>query len=101
MHFKKGDNVVVIAGKDKGKTGKIAKVLRDAHKVVIEGLNLTKRRERPRKEGQKGQTVSVAMPIHASNVMLVSPKSGARTRIRRIEEKGVSKRVSVKDGSGI
>lgn len=96
MYLKKGDNIIIIAGKEKGKTGKIIRVLRSKNKVVVEGLNTAKHRERPKKEGQKGQTVSVAMPIHTSNIMLVT-KSGKRTRICKRLEEGRSIRVSKKD----
>ncbi len=68
MKLKKGDNVIAIAGKDKGKKGKIVKVLVEANKVVVEGLNMMKKHQRPRKSGEKGSTIDVAMPIHASNV---------------------------------
>ena len=68
MKVKKGDNVTIIAGKDKGKTGKIIRVLTQKNKVVVEGTNMMKKHQRPRKSGEKGQTLSIAMPIHASNV---------------------------------
>lgn len=68
MKLKKGDNIIVLTGKDKGKKGKILKVLPKLDKVIIEGINMTKRHQRPRKENEKGQTVSVPMPIHVSNI---------------------------------
>lgn len=68
MKIKKGDSVKIITGKDKGKTGKIVRVLVKENKVVVEGINMMKKHQRPRKSGEKGQTVSIAMPIHASNV---------------------------------
>ncbi len=68
MHVKKGDNVIMIAGKDKGKTGKIIKSLPKLDRVVVEGLNLHKRRLRPRRQGEPGQTIEKAAPIHVSNV---------------------------------
>lgn len=68
MHVKKGDNVIILAGKDKGKKGKVVRALPKENKVVVEGLNVTKRHQRPRKTGEKGSVVSMAMPIHASNV---------------------------------
>ena len=76
MKLKKGDNGIVLAGKDKGKKGKIVKVLVSANKVVVEGLNMTKKHQRPRKSNEKGQMINMAMPIHASNVMIVDPKTG-------------------------
>ena len=68
MKIKKGDNVKIITGKDKGKSGKVARVLVSENKVIVEGLNMSKKHQRPRKSGEKGSVISVAMPIHASNV---------------------------------
>ena len=81
MKLKKGDNVIVITGKDKGKKGKIVRVLKDANKVVVEGINMTKKHQRPRRSGDKGQIMNVAMPMNASNVMIVDPKTGKGSRI--------------------
>ncbi len=66
--MKKNDNVKIITGKDKGKSGKIVRVLVKENKVVIEGINMMKKHQRPRKTGEKGSMMNVAMPIHASNV---------------------------------
>jgi large subunit ribosomal protein L24 len=68
MKLKKGENIIVITGKDKGKKGKIARVLVAENKVVIEGINMMKKHQRPRKSGEKGTKIDMAMPIHASNV---------------------------------
>ncbi|MEK7113585.1 MAG: 50S ribosomal protein L24 [Patescibacteria group bacterium] len=68
MKIKKGDNVLVITGKDKGKKGKIASVLKSKDRVVVEGINMMKKHQRPKKSGEKGSVMSVAMPIHVSNV---------------------------------
>ncbi len=68
MKLKKGDNIIVLTGKDKGKKGKIAKVLVKENKVVIDGINMMKKHQRPRKSGEVGSMVNKAMPIHASNV---------------------------------
>ena len=68
MHIKKGDNVVIITGKDKTKKGKVVRVLVKENKVIIEGLNMMKKHQRPRKSGEKGSIKSIEMPIHASNV---------------------------------
>lgn len=81
MKIKKGDTVVVLTGKDKGKKAKVLEVLRDKNKVVLEGLNMYKKHERPRKQGQKGQVVERPMPIHASNVALFSDKDKKGVRI--------------------
>ena len=68
MKIKKGDNVIIITGKDKGKKGKIINVLVRENKVIVEGANMMKKHQRPRKTGEKGTMVNIAMPIHASNV---------------------------------
>jgi large subunit ribosomal protein L24 len=72
MKIKKDDNVIIITGKDKGKKGKVLRVFRGdtkhAEKVIVEGANMLKRHQRARKEGQKGEVVSVAAPIHISNI---------------------------------
>ena len=68
MKIKKGDNVKLITGKDKGKSGKIVRVLVKENKVVVEGLNMMKKHQRPRKSGEKGSMINMAMPINASNV---------------------------------
>lgn len=81
MKLKKGDNIVIITGKDKGKKGKIVHVLVSENKVIIEGLNMMKKHQRPRKSGEKGTMKDKEMPIHASNVMIVDPKTDKGTRI--------------------
>lgn len=68
MKIKRGDNVIIITGKDKGKKGKTVRVLVRENKVIIEGLNMMKKHQRPRKSGEKGTMINIAMPIHASNV---------------------------------
>ena len=81
MKLKKGDNVIIVTGKDKGKKGKIAHVFPAENKVVVEGLNMMKKHQRPRKSGEKGQMINIAMPINASNVMIVDPKTGKGSRL--------------------
>ncbi len=71
MHVKKDDNVIVITGKDKGKSGKIVRAFPKENKVIIAGVNLKKKHERKKKEGQKGQVIEKPAPIDASNVRLV------------------------------
>ena len=68
--LKKGDSVVIISGKDKGKSAKVIKVLPDAEKILVEGIAIKKMHRRPRKSGQKGEVVSAPSPIHISNAML-------------------------------
>jgi large subunit ribosomal protein L24 len=81
MKLKKGDNIIIVTGKDKGKKGKIVHVLVKKNKVIIEGLNMMKKHQRPRKSGEKGTMKSIEMPLHASNVMMLDPKTGAATRL--------------------
>ena len=68
MKIKKGDKVRVIAGKDKGKIGVVLKALPKLSKVVVEGVNISKKHQKPTRSGSKGQIVEIAMPIHVSNV---------------------------------
>ena len=79
MAIKKDDNVIILAGKNKGMTGKVIKSLPRENKVIVEGVNMLKRHQRPRKEGQKGTVVDKAMPIHVSNVALASDVSAKKT----------------------
>jgi large subunit ribosomal protein L24 len=81
MKLKKGDNIIIVTGKDKGKKGKIVHVLVKENKVIIEGLNMMKKHQRPRKSGEKGTMKSIEMPLHASNVMMLDPKTGTATRL--------------------
>ena len=74
MHVKKGDKVIVIAGKDKGKSSTVVSVLREKNRVVLEGLNLMKKHVKAPKPGTKGGIVEIAMSIHASNVKLADKK---------------------------
>lgn len=81
MKLKKGDNVSIISGKDKGKKGKIIEVLKKEGRLIIEGINLRKRHTKPKKNGEKGQIIEKPTPIHISNVMLICPKCGKATRV--------------------
>ena len=80
MRLKKGDTVKVIAGKEKGKTGKVLKVVADKNKVVVEKLNFVKRHQKPDAKG-KGGIVEKEAPIHSSNVMLICSKCDVATRV--------------------
>ncbi len=73
MKIKKNDQVVILTGKDKGKKGKVVRVIPKENKLVVEGLNLVTKHVRPRREGEKGQIIKIARPIPASNVMLICP----------------------------
>ncbi len=91
MHLKKGDKVIVIAGKDKGKSSVVAKVLREENRVVLEGLNMMKKHIKAPKAGDKGGIVSVAMPIHASNVKLAD-KATKVAKKEKVAKKVVTKK---------
>ena len=82
MKLKKGDKVIVIAGKERGKSSTIVRVLPRENLVILDGLNLAKRHRRPSAQNRKGQIVDRAMPMHASNVMVIDPKSGKGTRVK-------------------
>ncbi|RYG20581.1 50S ribosomal protein L24 [bacterium] len=96
--IKKGDLVVVISGKDKGKTGKVARVLVEDQKVLVEGINLVKRHTRPTPKVQQGGIIEKEAPIYASKVMPVDPKTGKGTRVRFKTEGDKKVRVAVKSG---
>ena len=81
MKVKKGDNILVIAGKDKGRTGKIIRSLPKEAGVLVEGINLKKKHVRPKKQGEKGQIVQIPAMIDVSNIKIVCPKCGKATRI--------------------
>lgn len=99
MKLKKGDKVIVIAGKERGKTSTIVRVLPRENLVILDGLNLARRHRRPSAQNRKGQIIDRAMPMHASNVMIVDPKGGMPTRIKLSRDKeGVRVRVAVKSG---
>jgi len=99
MKLKKGDKVMVIAGKERGKTSTIVRVLPRENLVILDGLNLAKRHRRPSAQNRKGQIIVRAMPMHASNVMIVDPKSGKPSRIKITRGKdGARERVAVKSG---
>jgi len=99
MRIKKGDKVQVIAGKDKGKTGTVIRAFPREDKVIVEGLNMTKKHQRATSQNRKGQIIGKAMPLDVSNVMVVDPKSGKPTRVRISKEGGERVRIAVKSGS--
>jgi large subunit ribosomal protein L24 len=99
-NIKKNDSVKVIAGASKGKTGTVIRVNPSELTVVVSGVNVGKRHEKPSRTNQTGGIVEKEMPIAISNVMVVDTKSGLPTRIRRKREQGkTSVRVSVKSGA--
>lgn len=82
MKIKKGDNVVVIAGNDKGKQGTVRTVLREEDRVIVEGINLRWKHRKPTQATPKGERTQIECSIHASNVMLLDPSTGEPTRKR-------------------
>ena len=105
MKIRTDDNVVVISGKDKGKTGKVLRVEPSKNRVFVEGMNMQKRHQRPRslRDTQRTQTTEGGVieregPIHISNVMLVDPKSGEPSRVRIERKDGRRTRVAKKSG---
>lgn len=102
QRLQKGDNVIVIAGKDKGKKGKVARVFLETDRVIVEGVNLVKRHMKPNPRMQQGGILEREQPLAASNVMLVDPSTGKGTRIKvKTDDKGNKIRVAVKSGEEI
>ena len=96
LHIKKGDTVYVNAGEDKGKTGRVLRVL------VVEGINMVSKHTKPNAKNPQGGIVKMEAPIHISNLNLLDPKSNKATRIgRRVNEAGVLVRYSKKSGEEI
>jgi len=81
MKIKKGDNILIISGKDKNKTGKVIRAFPKELKVLVEGINLKKKHVRPKREGEKGQIVAVSAPINISSVKIICPKCGKAVRV--------------------
>ena len=99
MNLKKGDKVIVIAGRDKGKSGVIQKVIPETNRVVVEGINVRKKHQKPTQANPEGNIVEVYAPIDASNVMLEDPKTKKPTRIGHKIVKGKKVRVAKKSGA--
>jgi len=87
VHVKKGDTVLILSGKDKGKQGKILEVSPEEGKVIIEGCNIATKHVKPRRMGEPGGLVKVEAPMYASKVMLVCPKCGKPTRLAHAFDK--------------
>ncbi|MFA5602624.1 MAG: 50S ribosomal protein L24 [Bacilli bacterium] len=82
MKLKTGDKVIVISGKNKGKQGKITKVLKDTNRVIVEGINIVKKHMKPKANNEQGGIIEREAPINASNVMILDPKTGKQTKIK-------------------
>ena len=101
MRVKKDDTVVVIAGKDKGKTGKVVKVFPKTNKVIVEGVNVVTKHQKPSAINPQGGIVNKEASIHISNVMPLDPETGKGTRVRFEMRDGKKVRVAVKSGKEI
>lgn len=97
---KKGDRVIVTTGRDKGKQGEVLRVIPDENRVVVQGVNMIKRHQRPTQTSQGG-IVEREAALHLSNVMHVDPKSGEATRVRFEERDGKKIRVATRSGEAI
>jgi len=81
MKIKKGDNVLIIKGKDRGKKGKVLQIFPNENRVIVEGINLRKKHQRPRRAGEKGQIIIVPGRLSVANVKLICSKCGQATRV--------------------
>ena len=102
LHIKKGDTVIVLAGEDKGKTGKVLKVDVDKQRAIVEGVNVVKKSAKLSAKNPQGGIVEQEASIHISNLNLIDPKSGKPTRVGiKINEDGKKVRVAKKSGEEI
>ena len=102
LHIKKGDTVYVNAGDDKGKTGRVLRVLVDKNRAVVEGVNIVSKSTKPNAKYPQGGIVKMEAPVHISNLNVLDPKSGKPTRIgRRHNDAGKLVRYSKKSGEEI
>jgi len=81
MKIKKGDTVLIISGKDKGRTAKVLKVLPKERSILVEGINLKKKHVRPKRQGEKGQIIDVPSALEVSNIKIICPKCGKAARV--------------------
>ena len=101
LHIKKDDNVIVIAGSDKGKTGKVLKVLVKENRAIVEGVNMVSKSTKPSAKNPQGGIVKEEAPMHISNVSLIDPKGGKATRIAVKHEGKNVIRIAKKSGEEI
>ena len=101
LHIKKDDTVIVLAGKDKGKKGKVLKVLVKDERAIVEGINMVSKSQKPSAQNPQGGIVKVEAPIHISNLSLIDPKSGKATRISVKHEGKNVIRIAKKSGEEI
>jgi large subunit ribosomal protein L24 len=102
LHVAKGDTVRVISGEHRGKEGKVLRVHPKQYRVVVEGVNVVKKHKRAASPSEESGIIEFPAPIAASNVMLLDPKSGEPTRVRRrLDKDGTAERIAVKSGQPI
>jgi large subunit ribosomal protein L24 len=101
MTVRKDDRVKVIAGKDKGREGKVLRVFPEKERVIVEHVNMVKKHQRPTNKHPQGGIIELEAPIHVSNVMLVCPSCSQATRVSRSREDGVRVRTCRKCGNPI
>jgi large subunit ribosomal protein L24 len=102
MPITKGDTVRVMRGEDKGKEGKVLRVFTKTGRITVEGINIVKRHRKARRAEEQSAIIEMPAPIHHSNVMLLDPKGGKPTRVRRrIDTDGTKERISAKSGDAI
>ena len=100
-HIKTGDTVIVTSGADKGKTGKVLRILTGKDRVVVEGVNRVWKHVRPNQRNPQGGRIQKDAPIHVSNVMPLDPSTGKGTRVRFEERDGAKHRVAVRGGTDL
>ena len=102
LHIKKNDTVIVLSGNDKGKTGKVLKVLVEENRAIVEGVNVVSKSTKPSAKNPQGGIVKQEAPIQISNLSLIDPKSGKATRITiKKNEDGTKVRIDKKSGEEI
>ncbi len=101
LHIKKNDTVIVLAGKDKGKQGKVLKVLVEDQRAIVEGINMVSKSQKPSAKNPQGGIVKTEAPIHISNLSLIDPKSGKATRVAIKHEGKNVIRIAKKSGEEI
>lgn len=102
LHIRKGDTVLVIAGDDKGKQGKVLEVIVDKNRAVVEGINIVTKHTKPSAGKPEGGLKKTEAPLHISNLQLIDPASGKPTRVgRKLDDKGKLQRFAKKTGEFI
>ncbi len=102
LHIKKGDNVYVLSGEDRGKTGRVLKVIVNKQRAIVEGINYVTKATKPNAKHPQGGLVKMEAPVHISNLSLIDPKTGKPTRIgRRRNDEGKLVRYAKKSGEEI